>query len=57
MGEKQVKVTMVQIPNSFSLSVNLQDFSNTEESVKLLNEITIPYVTPTGKNLGLHLSY
>ena len=57
MGEKQVKVTMVQIPNSFSLSVNLKGFSNTEESVKLLNEIAIPYVTPTGKNLGLHLSY
>ena len=57
MGEKQVKVTMVQIPNSFSLSVNLKGFSNTEESVKLLNEIVIPYVTPTGKNLGLHLSY
>ena len=28
-------------------------FSNAEESVKLLNEIAIPYVAATRKNLGL----
>ena len=33
--------------------MNPKHFSNTEESVKLLNEIAIPYVAATRKNSGL----
>ena len=38
-------------PHSFSLSVNPNHFSNTEESIKIINEIVIPYVMRGRENL------
>ena len=33
----------LKLPGSFSLSVNLKQFSITEESVKVIEEIVLPY--------------
>ena len=42
-----------KFPDSFSLSANPKHFSNTEESLKLLDEIVIPYVESERKRLDL----
>ena len=44
-GDKTLQsLPRYQFPQSFSLSVNPKHYSNTTESLKLLNEIIIPYV-------------
>ena len=40
-------------PNSFSLSANPKHFSNTQESLKLLDEVIIPYINSERENLGV----
>ena len=40
-------------PNSFSLSANPKHFSNTQESLKLLHEVIIPYINSERENLGV----
>ena len=42
-----------RFPDSFSLSANPKHFSNTEESLKLLDEIVIPYVESERRRLDL----
>ena len=42
-----------KFPKSFSLSANPKHFSNTNESLKLLDEIIIPYVETERKRLNL----
>ena len=39
-------------PDSFSLSVNLKHFSNTQESIKEVEEVIVPYVNNQQKKLG-----
>ena len=39
-------------PDGFSLGCNPKNFSNATESIKLINEITIPYVQSQRKELG-----
>ena len=43
-GKTLQSLPRYQFPQSFSLSVNPKHYSNTTESLKLLNEIIIPYV-------------
>ena len=43
-GKTKQSLPQYKFPHSFSLSVNLNHFSNTEESIKIINEIVIPYV-------------
>ena len=42
--ENVQKFTKIQFPDDFSLSVNPTHFSNTDESLKILQEIIIPYL-------------
>ena len=44
----------VQFPSSFSLSFNLKHYSNEGESIKVLNDIVIPYVAKESEKLGLN---
>ena len=41
---KFTPLSRYQFPRGFSLSVNEKPFSNTNKSIKLLNEIIVPYV-------------
>ena len=43
----------VNLPSSFSLSANSKNFGNTQESLKLLDEIIIPYVEKEREALNL----
>ena len=43
-----------KFPESFSLSVNPMHFSNTEESIKIINEVVLPYVDKQREKLGNH---
>ena len=43
----------INFPQYFSLSANTKHFSNTQESLKLLNEIIIPYVEKERDKLNL----
>ena len=44
-GEKTMRsLPKFKVPKKFSLSVNEKHFSNTQESLKILREIAIPYV-------------
>jgi len=42
-----------KFPKGFSLSVNPKHFSNTAESIKLLNKVIVPYVKKQRLDLGL----
>ena len=52
-GKTQRSFPSVNFPSSFSLSANLKHFSNTQESLKLLDEIIIPYVEKEREALNL----
>ena len=43
-GKTTQSLPRFKFPESFSLSVNPKHFSNTEESIKIINEIVLPYV-------------
>ena len=51
-GEKLLKsLPNFEFPDSLSLSVNPKHFSNTEESIKVVTEIVVPYVKNQRKEL------
>lgn len=52
-GKTKQSYPKFKFPESFSLSANPKHFSNTEESLKLLDEIIIPYVKRERTKLGL----
>ena len=53
-GKTKKCLTRVQFPSSFSLSFNPKHYSNAEESMKVLNDIIIPYVAKERERLGLN---
>ena len=52
-GKRKRSFPRVNFPSSFSLSANSKHFSNTQESLKLLDEIIILYVEEERKALNL----
>ena len=52
-GKTSQSVLRYQLPQGFSLSVNEKHFSNTNEYIKLLNEIIVPYVKKERESKGL----
>ena len=46
-------IPRVDFPSFFSLSATPKDFSNTDESVKIMKEILVPYFELQRKELGL----
>ena len=52
-GKTQQSFPKFDFPDSFNLSVNPKHFSNTEESIKMLDDIIIPYVKCERSNLGI----
>ena len=52
-GKTERSIPRVDFPSSFSLSANPKHFSNTEESIKVINEVIVPYVTSKRKELKL----
>ena len=51
-GETKQSLPRFKFPDGFSLSCNPKHFSNAMESIKLINEIIIPYVQSQRKELG-----
>ena len=52
-GEKiKQSLPRFKFPDGFSLSCNSKHFSNAMDSIKLINEIIIPYVQSQRKELG-----
>ena len=52
-GKTLQSLPRVSFPSSFSLSANPKHYSNEEESIKVLNEIIVPYVKKERERLGL----
>ena len=52
-GKSERSLVRVKFPGSFMLSTNEKHFSNTHKSLKLLDEIVIPYVEKECPNLQL----
>ena len=51
-GKIAVSYPKFDFPSSFSISTNEKHFSNTNESLKLINEVTLPYEKEQRKLLG-----
>ena len=51
-GKTKQSLPRFKFPNGSLLSCNSKHFSNAMESIKLINEITIPYVQSQRKELG-----
>ena len=51
-GETKQSLSRFKVPDGFSLSCNPKHSSNAMESIKLINEIIIPYVQSQHKELG-----
>ena len=51
-GKTKQSLPRFKFPDGFSLSCNPKHFSNAMESIKLINEIIIPYVHSQRKELG-----
>ena len=51
-GKTKQSLPQYNFPHSFSLSVNPNHFSNIKESIKMINEIVIPYVKRESENLA-----
>ena len=51
-GKTQQSIPKVKFPEGFSLSANIKHHSNTEEVLKHLKEIVIPYVNAERRKLG-----
>ena len=51
-GKTAVSYPKFDFPSSFPISANEKYFSNTNESLKLINEVTLPYVKEQRKILG-----
>ena len=43
-GKTNQGLSRFKFPEPFSLSVNLKHYSNTPESIKIIDEVIIPYV-------------
>ena len=52
-GKTQRSLPRVKLPDFFSLSANEKHFSNTQESLKLTDEIITPYVEEEREMLDL----
>ena len=52
-GKTKQRLPRFKFPDGFSLSCNPKHFSNAMESIKLINEIIIPYVQSQRKELGI----
>ena len=52
-GKTNQSLPRFKFPDSFSLSVNEKHYSNTSESLKLLNEIIIPYIKSVRASSGI----
>ena len=50
-GEKKQSFPRLKFPDGFSLSCNPKHFNNAMESIKLINEITKPYVQSQRKKI------
>ena len=53
-GKTTQSLPRFKFPESFSLSVNSKHFSNMEESIKIINEIVLPYVDKQREKLDNH---
>ena len=51
-GKTQQSLPRFKFPDDFSLSCNPKNFSNTEESIKLIKEVLLPYIEDQRKQLG-----
>ena len=51
-GKTKQSLPRFKFPYGFLLSYNLKHFSNAVESIKLINEIIIPFVQSQRKELG-----
>ena len=56
-GKTSKSLPSVEFPNGFSLSANINHYSNSEESIKVIKEIVIPYVEKSRKNLNLATNF
>lgn len=56
-GKTQQSLPRVKFPPTFSLSANPKHYSNEEKSIKLLNEIIIPYLKKERNSLGLEKNH
>ena len=52
-GKTSKSLTRVNFPKSFPGSTNLKRYSNEQESIKVLEEIIIPYVKKERERLGM----
>ena len=52
-GKTAQSLPKFEFPSSFSLSVNPSHFSNTKESISLIEDVIIPYVISQRKSLGV----
>ena len=52
-GKTTQSLPKYEFPKSFSLSVNPTHYSNSQESIKFIKEILVPYFTKIRRNLGL----
>ena len=52
-GKSSKSLPRVNFPKSFSLSANPKHYSNEQESIKVLEEIIIPYVKKERERLGM----
>ena len=51
-GKTKQSLPRFKFPDSFTLSTNLKHFSNTEESIKIINEVILPYVNDERERIG-----
>ena len=56
IGKTARSFPRVKFPPSFSLSANVSHFNNTQESLKLLDEIIIPYIEKEREELNLDMN-
>lgn len=56
-GKTDQSLPRFKIPQGFSTSVNPTHYSNTEESLKLIEEILVPYFKKERQPLGLSPSH
>ena len=56
-GKTSKSLPSVEFPDGFSLSANINHYSNSEESIKVIKEIVIPYVEKSRKNLNLATNF
>ena len=53
VGKTTQSLTKYEFPKSFSLSVSPTHYSNSQESIKFIEEILVPYFTKKCRDVGL----